>query len=135
VGAGDRWLLCMSISPTAAGAFATRHLYRSALAGARQRGYDFVAGLEVEFIFFKLENGKNVAGACRPSRYAARCQPVVARLSIPDRAALRPMEPVLEIVRRDILALGLRCARSRSNSARASANSRRATKGSSPPTT
>ena len=33
---------------------------------------------------------KNVAGGCRPARPAAGSQPAVARLSIPDRAALRP---------------------------------------------
>ena len=38
--------------------FATRHLYKSVLAKLGKRGYDFVAGLEVEFHIFKLEDAK-----------------------------------------------------------------------------
>src|SRR5262245_61670345 len=35
--------------------FATRHLYRTALNGLAAAGYDYVAGLEVEFHVFRLE--------------------------------------------------------------------------------
>ena len=38
--------------------FATRHLYRSVLDQLGARGYDFVAGLEVEFHLFKLEDAR-----------------------------------------------------------------------------
>ena len=36
--------------------FATRHLYRGVVEKLAKRGYDFVAGLEVEFHLFKLED-------------------------------------------------------------------------------
>ena len=38
--------------------FATRHLYRGVLDQLGSRGYDFVAGLEVEFHIFKLEDAR-----------------------------------------------------------------------------
>ena len=38
--------------------FATRSLYRSVLEKLNQRGYDFVAGLEIEFHLFKLEDAR-----------------------------------------------------------------------------
>ncbi len=55
-----------------------------------ERGYDFVAGLEVEFHLFKLDDAHMAAGGCRPARPAAFGQPALAWLSISGRAALRP---------------------------------------------
>ena len=132
------WLLCdLYFADGRPVPFATRQLYRSVLERLGQRGYDFVAGLEVEFHIFKLEEFQDGAGGCRPARPAPVGQPAVARLPISDRAALRP----------DGAGAGnssaatswrsaCRCDRSRSSSARASANSpsgRR--RGSNPPTT
>ena len=38
--------------------FSTRHLYRSVLNTLGKRGYDFIAGLEVEFHIFKLDDAR-----------------------------------------------------------------------------
>jgi len=53
------WLLCdLYFADGRPVPFATRHLLRSVLDGLEKRGYDFVAGLEVECHIFKLEDPK-----------------------------------------------------------------------------
>ena len=54
----------------------TRHILRHALTALADRGYDFVAGLEVEFHLFKLEKAHARDRRCRPvraSRPRSRC--------------------------------------------------------------
>ena len=87
--------------------FATRNLYRSVLDQLAKRGYDFVAGLEVEFHIFKLEDAKmSPEHAGQPGT-----PPDVSLLShgyqYLTEQRYDQMEPVLEIIRRDVLALGL----------------------------
>ena len=72
-----------------------------------KRGYDFVAGLEVECHIFKLEDARmSPEDAGQPGQ-----PPSVSLLShgyqYLTEQRYDQMEPVLEIVRRDILALGL----------------------------
>src|SRR3984893_16745972 len=53
------WLLCdVHFADGRPVPFATRNLYKSVLANLAKRGYDFVAGLEVECHIFKLEDAK-----------------------------------------------------------------------------
>ncbi|HLX17598.1 MAG TPA: glutamine synthetase [Bradyrhizobium sp.] len=102
------WLLCdVYFADGRPVPFATRHLYRSVLGKLGQRGYDFIAGLEVEFHIFKLEDARmSPADAGQPGQ-----PPDVSLLShgyqYLTEQRYDQMEPVLEIVRRDILALGL----------------------------
>jgi glutamine synthetase len=102
------WLLCdMYFADGRPVPFATRHLYRSALAGLEKRGYGFVAGLEVECHIFKLEDAKTSPGhAGQPGQ-----PPEVSLLShgyqYLSEQRYDQMEPVLEIIRRDIVSLGL----------------------------
>ena len=75
--------------------------------GSAKRGYDFVAGLEVEFHIFKLEDAKmSPEHAGQPGT-----PPDVSLLShgyqYLTEQRYDQMEPVLEIIRRDMLALGL----------------------------
>ena len=82
------WLLCdVHFANGRPVPFATRQIYRSVLAKLEARGYDFVAGLEVECHIFKLENANLSVAKFRPAGPAAFGQRAVARLSIPDRAA------------------------------------------------
>ena len=72
-----------------------------------KRGYDFVAGLEVEFHLFKLEDAHMAPeDAGQPGR-----PPSVSLLShgyqYLTEQRYDQMEPALEIIRRDVLALGL----------------------------
>ncbi len=71
------------------------------------RGYDFVAGLEVEFHIFKLDDAKmSPENAGQPGQ-----PPAVSLLShgyqYLTEQRYDQMEPALEIIRRDVLALGL----------------------------
>ncbi|THD66986.1 MAG: glutamine synthetase [Bradyrhizobium sp.] len=102
------WLLCdVYFADGRPVPFATRNLYKSALAKLEARGYDFVAGLEVECHIFKLEDARmSPEDAGQPGQ-----PPAVSLLShcyqYLTEQRYDQMEPALEIVRRDIVALGL----------------------------
>jgi glutamine synthetase len=102
------WLLCdLYFADGRPVPFATRHLYKSVLATLHRRGYDFVAGLEVECHIFKLEDARmSPEDAGQPGQ-----PPSVSLLShgyqYLTEQRYDQIEPVLEIVRRDIMALGL----------------------------
>jgi glutamine synthetase len=102
------WLLCdLYFADGRPVPFATRHLYKSVLTKLNQRGYDFVAGLEVECHIFKLEDAKmSPEDAGQPGQ-----PPSVSLLShgyqYLTEQRYDQMEPVLEIIRRDVVALGL----------------------------
>jgi len=102
------WLLCdLYFADGRPVPFATRQLYRSVLDQLARRGYDFVAGLEVEFHIFKLEDARLAPeDAGQPGQ-----PPTVSLLShgyqYLTEQRYDQMEPVLEILRRDVLALGL----------------------------
>jgi len=102
------WMLCdIYFADGARIPFSTRHLYRSVLNQLHARGYEFVAGLEVEFHIFKLVDDRMAPeDAGQPGQ-----PPEVSLLShgyqylTEQRYDL--MESALDILRRDITALGL----------------------------
>jgi glutamine synthetase len=106
--AATGWLLCdVHFADGRPVPFATRNLYKSVLARLEKRGYDFVAGLEVECHIFKLEDAKmSPEDAGQPGQ-----PPSVSLLShgyqYLTEQRYDQMEPVLDLVRRDIQALGL----------------------------
>jgi glutamine synthetase len=87
--------------------FSTRQLYRSALNKLGERGYDFVAGLEVEFHLFKL----NDAHMAPEDAGQPGSPPSVSLLShgyqYLAEQRFDQIEPAIDILRRDIIALGL----------------------------
>jgi glutamine synthetase len=102
------WLLCdVYFASGRVVPFATRHLFRKVLDQLGQRGLDFVAGLEVEFHIFKLEDAKtSPEDAGQPGQ-----PPDVSLLShgyqYLTEQRYDQMAPVLDLIRRDVLALGL----------------------------
>ena len=102
------WLLCdVYFADGRAVPFATRHLFRKVLDQLGQLGFDFVAGLEVEFHIFKLEDPKMAPeDAGQPGQ-----PPDVSLLSqgyqYLTEQRYDQMAPALDIIRRDILALGM----------------------------
>jgi glutamine synthetase len=106
--ANTGWLLCdLYFSDGKPAPFATRGLYRAALSDLAQRGYDYVAGLEVEFHVFKLDDPKmHPDHAGQPGE-----PPAVSLLShgyqYLTEQRLDLMEPALEIIRRGVVKLGL----------------------------
>ncbi|OKO80685.1 glutamine synthetase [Bradyrhizobium sp. NAS80.1] len=102
------WVLCdLYFNDGRPVPFATRGLYRKVLDELSSRGHDFVAGLEVEFHIFKLDDPHMRAeDAGQPGT-----PPSVSLLShgyqYLTEQRFDQMEPVLEILRRDIVVLGL----------------------------
>jgi glutamine synthetase len=102
------WVLCdLYFGNGRAVPFATRGLYRRVLDELAGRGHDFVAGLEVEFHIFKLDDPH----MCAEDAGQPGTPPSVSLLShgyqYLTEQRFDQMEPVLEILRRDIVALGL----------------------------
>lgn len=87
--------------------FATRAILASALRRVEQAGFDYVAGLEVEFHVFKAVNKP-----MRPEDSGQPGTPPEVEILTPGYQYLSELrfdqlEPVLEIIRRDVVALGL----------------------------
>jgi glutamine synthetase len=87
--------------------FSTRHLYRRALQRLAAARFNYMAGLEVEFHVFKLDNARlTPADATWPGE-----APEVSLLSqgyqYLTETRFDQMEPILEILRREVVALGL----------------------------
>ncbi|MDB5574628.1 MAG: glutamine synthetase catalytic region [Tardiphaga sp.] len=102
------WLLCdLYFANGRPVPFATRGIYKAALKTLAARGYDFVAGLEVEFHLFKLADPK-----MQPHHAGQPGEPPEVTLLSHGYQYLTEqrydqMEPVLELIRRDVMALDL----------------------------
>ena len=105
------WLLCdLYFADGRPVPFATRGLYKSVLEKLGQRGYDFKAGLEVECHIFKVEDPRlALTDAGHPGKPGE--PPAVSLLSqgyqYLTEQRYDQMEPVLDLIRRDIIALEL----------------------------
>jgi len=105
---GTGWVLCdLYFGNGKPVPFSTRQIYRSVVNKLGERGYDFVAGLEVEFHLFKLDDPHMAPeDAGQPGR-----PPDVSLLShgyqYLSEQRYDQMAPALDIIRRDVLALGL----------------------------
>src|SRR5436190_21083449 len=102
------WMLCDIYFPDGRPVpFSTRHLYAQVLRRLGDAGFEYIAGLEVEFHVFKLTNPRlDPTDAGWPG-----APPEVSLLS-PGYQYLTEirfdqLEPVLEHLRRDVVALGL----------------------------
>ncbi|MFL5047628.1 MAG: glutamine synthetase family protein [Xanthobacteraceae bacterium] len=87
--------------------FSTRQLFRDQLARLAEAGFDYMAGLEVEFHLFKLDNPRLApADATWPPE-----PPEVSLLSrgfqLLAEAAGDQIEPAVALIRRDVTRLGL----------------------------
>jgi len=105
---GAGWVLCdLYFGNGKPVPFSTRQLYRSVVNRLGERGYDFVAGLEVEFHLFRLDDAHMAPeDAGQPGR-----PPSVSLLShgyqYLSEQRFDQIEPAVDIIRRDIIALGL----------------------------
>ena len=105
------WLLCdLYFVDGRPVPFATRGLYKSVLEKLDQRGYDFKAGLEVECHIFKVEDPRlALTDAGHPGKPGE--PPAVSLLSqgyqYLTEQRYDQMEPALDLIRRDIIALEL----------------------------
>ncbi|HEY1245308.1 MAG TPA: glutamine synthetase family protein [Hyphomicrobiaceae bacterium] len=86
---------------------ATRHIYRSALARLGAAGFDYIAGLEVEFHVFRLETER-----MWPEESGQPGKPPLVSILTQGYQYLSELrfdqlEPAVELIRADLLALGL----------------------------
>jgi glutamine synthetase len=87
--------------------FSSRHLYRRALQKLADAGFDYVAGLEVEFHVFKIDNPRlSPADATWPGE-APEVSLISQGYQYLTETRFDQIEPILENVRRDVIALGL----------------------------
>jgi glutamine synthetase len=105
------WMLCdLHFADGRPVPFATRGLYKSVVDRLAQRGYDFMAGLEVEFHVFKVENPRLATTDAGSPGYPGE-PPVVSLLSqgyqYLTEQRYDQMEPAFELIRRDVMALEL----------------------------
>lgn len=108
---GTGWLLCdLYFGNGSPVPFASRGLYRSVLDRLTARGYEFKAGLEVEFHVFKVEDPR-----LRPTDAGSPGQPgeppeislLTQGYQYLTEQRFDQMEPAIEIIRRNVVALGL----------------------------
>jgi glutamine synthetase len=102
------WMLCdMYFSNGRPVPFSTRHLYRRALGKLADAGFNYLAGLEVEFHVFKLDNPRLQPDDATWPGEAPEVSLLSQGYQYLTETRFDQMEPVLETVRREIVALGL----------------------------
>ena len=87
--------------------YATRHIYRTALSRLAEAGYDYVTGLEVEFHVFKCETDRMAPEESGQPGAPPRVSILTHGYQYLSELRFDQIEPALEIIRRDVVALGL----------------------------
>jgi glutamine synthetase len=102
------WLLCDIYFPNGKPVpFSTRQRYRDALAGLADAGYDFVAGLEIEFHLLKLEDRKLTPEHATQPATPPDVSLLTHGFQYLTENRMDEIDPILQILRRDLLDLGL----------------------------
>ncbi len=102
------WLLCdMYFGDGQPVPFSTRHLYRRALERLADAGFDYLAGLEVEFHVFRLDNPRLQPDDATWPGAAPDVSLLSQGYAYLTETRFDQMEPVLETLRREVIALGL----------------------------
>jgi glutamine synthetase len=102
------WVLCDIVFANGKPVpFSTRAIYRNALATLAKAGFDFMAGLEVEFHLFKLENARLDAADATWPPAAPDVSPLNQGYQYLTESRFDMLDPAVEILRRGVTALGL----------------------------
>ncbi len=102
------WMLCdMYFADGRPVPFSTRNVYRAALRKLADAGFDYLAGLEVEFHVFKLDNARLAPADATWPGEAPEVSLISQGYQYLTETRFDQMEPVLETVRREVIALGL----------------------------
>ena len=105
---GAGWVLCdLYFANGRPVPFATRGLLRSVLGELAKRGFDLKAGIEVEFHLFKLEDGRAAAEHAGQPGEPPEVSLLLHGYQYLTEQRYDLMEPALELIRRDVMALGL----------------------------
>jgi glutamine synthetase len=102
------WLLCDIYFPNGKPVpFSTRQVLRDALARLSSAGFDFLAGLEVEFHLFKLENARLAAADATWPPQAPEVSLLNQGYQYLTESRFDQLDAALQPIRRGMLALGL----------------------------
>ncbi|MBI3434108.1 MAG: glutamine synthetase [Proteobacteria bacterium] len=102
------WVLCDIYFPNGKPvAFSTRQIYRNALERLAQAGFEFMAGLEVEFHLYKLEDARLAPADAAWPPPPPRVSLISQGFQLLTETRYDLVDPVLEEIRRDVAALGL----------------------------
>ena len=102
------WLLCDLYFPDGTPVpFSTRQLYRDQLARLAKAGFDYKAGLEVEFHLFRLVDPKLAPADATWPPQPPRVGLISQGYQLLTETRYDLMEPVVDLIRRDIVRLGL----------------------------
>jgi glutamine synthetase len=102
------WLLCdLYFADGKPALFSTRQLCRSVIGRLHEAGYDFVAGLEVEFHIFKLENPHLALNESGQPGVPPDVSLLTQGYQYLTEARYDQLDPILDVLRRDLMALGL----------------------------
>lgn len=102
------WLLCDGYLANGVPVpFSTRHILKKALGALAGKGYDYIAGIEVECHIYRLEDPM-----LQPEQAGQPAEPPKVSLlahgfNYLTELRMDEIDPVFEIVRRDLMALGL----------------------------
>ena len=105
---GTGWMLCDIYFPDGNPVpFSTRQIYRDTLHELSSQGYDYVAGLEVEFHIFRLEDAK-----LQPSEASWPADPPEVSLLAHGyqwltESRMEQLQPIIEVLRRHVIDIGL----------------------------
>ncbi len=102
------WMLCdIYFTDGRPVPFATRHLMKDMLGRLDNAGYEFVSGLEVEFHITRMIDPKLAPGDAGQPGTPPQVELLHQGYNYLTEQRLDQMEPILQILRRDIVALGL----------------------------
>jgi len=102
------WLLCDCYFPNGKRVpIATRQLYRDALAKLAQAGFDYLAGLEVEFHLFKIEDLRLVPEAIAWPPEPPTVSHTTHGFQYLTEGRYDQVAPIMDVLRTSVAALGL----------------------------
>ena len=102
------WILCdIYFADGRPVPFSTRHLFRQVIERLGRRGLNFVAGLEVEFHVFRLDEERMAPEDAGQPGEPPRVSLLSQGYQYLTEQRYDLMEPALEIIRRDVVGLGL----------------------------
>jgi len=102
------WLLCdIYFADGKPVPFSTRQLYRDTLSRLTTAGFDFVAGLEVEFHLYRIENPRLAPGDATWPAAPPDVSLISQGFNLLTEVRYDLVDPIIDIIRRDVLALGL----------------------------
>ncbi len=102
------WVLCDCYFPNGKKVpIATRHLYRDALAKLAEAGFDYLAGLEVEFHLFKIEDLQLAPETLTWPAEPPRVSHTTHGFQYLTEGRYDQVAPIMDVLRKNVAALGL----------------------------